>query len=141
MKGRNPRREFANSQRLEEYAEVDLGPARYVGSIQHKVRQAGHRKRGDKSPCDDLRSISLFRARLLFRKGVSRGYLSHEKVGCLPKRVWSVDCEGQIYEAILDRTTRTYHGYRLDESTDRYFDRVKKQIRRRDRQRAAANRS
>ena len=41
--------------------------------------------------------------------------------GGAPKYVWSVDAEGEVYEAKIDR--QGYHGYRLEED-DNFRDRV-----------------
>ena len=36
----------------------------------------------------------------------------------LPKYVWAVDRQGDVYESKLSRGTRDYHGYRLSEEQD-----------------------
>jgi len=63
-------------------------------------------------------------AQELLRQGVLNGMFSDFPDGQLPEYVWSVDAEGEAYEAKFDR--QGYHGYRLEEDDD-FRDRVLKE--------------
>jgi hypothetical protein len=69
-----------------------------------------------KSLCDVKRSIAQAEAQELLRQGVLMGLFSNFLEGEMPKYVWSVDAEGQAYEAKLGRDG--YHGYPLEEDDD-----------------------
>jgi len=108
-----------------EQQDVFLDAAKYVGSANHKRRPADYgfhppaSPRPHKSLCDDLRLIPAAEARRLFVDGVRRGMVSEYCTGNgLPKYVWSVDAEGEVYEAKWDRGG--YHGYRLDKDGERH---------------------
>ena len=92
----------------------------YVGSANHKLRPGDygfmptHNPRPSKSPCDDLRPILLDEAVALFERGVELGMTSAFGLERAPKYVWSVDGEGDVYEAkARPERENHYHGYRL----------------------------
>lgn len=101
-----------------------LAQARYVGSALHKVHPADYgfhpptNPRPHKSLCDDRRPISAVEAVQLFVAGVRKGMVSTACVDGFPKYVWSVDTQGEAYEAKWGRDG--YHGYRLDKEAERY---------------------
>ena len=93
---------------------------RYVGSANHKLRPGDngfvptHNPRPSKSPCDELRSLLIAEATVLFQRGIDRGMVSHFEKGAVPKYVWSVDDAGEVYEAkTKPGHEEEYHGYRL----------------------------
>ena len=96
-----------------------LTRARYVGSPQHKRYRADYESqppvspRPDKSLCDDLRSVPSREAIRLFQAGIRLRMVSKPLDNGLPKFVWSVDDDGEVYEAILGSDGPNYHGYRL----------------------------
>ena len=65
--------------------------------------------------------ISKAEAAELLRQGVLKGMFSDFVDDQLPRYLWSVDAEGEAYEAKIDR--QGYHGYRLEEDDD-FRDRV-----------------
>ncbi len=99
----------------------------YVGSPHHKKHPADYEfhppvsPRPFKSVCDGKRVISKAEAAELLRQGVLNGMFSDFVDDQLPKYVWSVDAEGEAYEAKIDK--QGYHGYRLEEDDD-FRDRV-----------------
>ncbi len=62
-----------------------------------------------------LRIILLPEARDLFRRGILRGMFSYFESDGIPKYVWSVDENDEVYEAKISPGTITYKGYRLEE--------------------------
>jgi hypothetical protein len=94
----------------------------YVGSGHHKRHPADYgfqppvSPRPWKSVCDGIRIITLGEARGLFRLGITMGLFSDFPDDGVPKYVWSVDPNGEPYEAKFDRDG--YHGYRLEEEDD-----------------------
>lgn len=115
----NPKRRIAEPGALSaQQQDSFLAKARYVGSAIHKLRPADYgfhppsNPRPHKSLCDDLRPLPAAEARRLFAAGVRKGMISTACVEGLPKYVWSVDHQGEAYEAKWDRDG--YHGYRLD---------------------------
>lgn len=92
----------------------------YVGSALHKLRPGdygfvpSHNPRPSKSPCDELRPILNDEASQLFRRGIEVGMVSTFPEGGVPKYVWAVDGDGEIYEAkTRPEQEVSYHGYRL----------------------------
>jgi len=121
----NPKRRIAEPGALSvQQQDTFLGKARYVGSAIHKLRPADYgfyppsNPRPHKSLCDDLRTIPAAEALRLFVAGVRKGMISTARVEGLPKYVWSVDDQGEAYEAKWGRDG--YHGYRLDKEGERY---------------------
>ncbi|MBV9219811.1 MAG: hypothetical protein JO366_02050, partial [Methylobacteriaceae bacterium] len=94
----------------------------YVGSALHKTKAGDYgfqppvNPRPWKSICDGLRTIPLAEARKLLRDGILKGMFSDFADGEMPKFVWSVDSQGEAYEAKIDRLG--YHGYRLEDEDD-----------------------
>lgn len=100
-----------------------LKTSRYVGSAIHKRIPSDYglhppiNPRPSKSLCDDRRSIPHAEARRLLIAGVRKGLVStHRNEEGLPKYVWAVDAQGEVYEAKTGN--EGYHGYRLDEATE-----------------------
>lgn len=94
----------------------------YVGSGNHKLRPGdygftpSHNPRPSKSPCDALRSVLIKEASELFKKGIMRGMVSRFEPESIPKYVWAVDADGEVYEAKAKTNQETeYHGYRIGE--------------------------
>ena len=64
----------------------------------------------------DVRDAAQVEA--LFVAGVRKGMVSTARVEGWPKYVWSVDDQGEAYEAKWDRDG--YHGYRLDKEGEKH---------------------
>ena len=103
---------------------------RYVGSGNHKLQPGNygfvptHNPRPSKSPCDELRSVLIAEATVLFQEGIKRGMVSPFENDGVPKYVWSVDEAGEVYEAkTKPGQEEQCHGYRLgdDERTMRRY--------------------
>lgn len=119
----NPKRRIAPPDLLSiEEKELLLRVSRYVGSALHKSKPANYgfhppiNPRPHKSLCDDKRSIPLQEAQRLFESGIRKGMVSTHREGNLPKYVWSVDEQGEAYEAKLGN--EGFHGYRLNEENE-----------------------
>lgn len=99
-----------------------LSNARYVGSALHKRNAVGYgfpaSPRLEKSLCDDIRVIRKNEAVELFQAGIDCGMVSSYLINGLPKYVWAVDRQGEVYESKLSRGTADYHGYRLSREQD-----------------------
>lgn len=82
-----------------------LARVRYGGSANHKLHPGDYgftppqNPRPSKSPCDELRSVLIEEAQNLFRRGVELGMVSSFANGGVPKYVWAVDEDGEVYEA------------------------------------------
>jgi hypothetical protein len=94
--------------------------ARYVGSANHKLSPGDYgffppaNPRPSKSLCDDCRKLLLAEAARLLNSGILKGMMSSPGLGQLPKYIWAVDANGQVYEAkTKPGQDVTYHGYRL----------------------------
>ncbi len=96
----------------------------YVGSGHHKSRPGDYgfhppvNPRPSKSVCDGLRVVLLAEAQQLFRNGIMMGMFSVSHADGPPKYVWSVDDQGEPYEAKVVPGTVTYKGYRLEEEDE-----------------------
>ncbi len=114
-----PNRRIAPAGIISDETLSNLNRARYVGSPKHKLRPADYGFQPPVSPrrsaslCDDLRPVPLREATRLFRAGIRLGMVSKPPDHGLPKLVWSVDDNGEAYEAILGSDGPNYHGYRL----------------------------
>jgi hypothetical protein len=92
---------------------------RYKGISTHKLHPGNYglvppvNPRPCKSPCDDMRSILSQEAEDLFRAGLLAGMVSSFEPGSLPKYVWALDTDGEVYEAKTKPPDMEYHGYRL----------------------------
>jgi len=102
--------------------EALLGKVRYAGSANHKLHPGdygfipSHNPRPTKSACDALRPILITEASQLFRDGILRGMVSRFEPGGMPKYVWAVDGDGEVYEAkAKPDQDAVYHGYRIGE--------------------------
>ncbi len=121
----NPKRRIENPGSWgPEQQDTLLAAARYRGSALHKKRPADYgfqppiNPRPAKSLCDDLRPVRAGEAQALFIAGVRKGMVSTARVEGWPKYVWSVDDQGEAYEAKWDRDG--YHGYRLDKEGEKH---------------------
>ena len=47
--------------------------------------------------------------------------VSVHQINGLPKYVWAVDSDGEAYEAVLSKGTTDYHGYRLEDTRDKWM--------------------
>jgi hypothetical protein len=76
--------------------------------------------------------VLLQEASELFREGIMRGMVSSIGTNGVPKYVWAVDANGEVYEAKAKPDLETcYHGYRLSEDDSRMRDYVRKEWSRR----------
>ncbi len=93
---------------------------RYGGSAYHK-RHPGDfgfipssNPRPSKSLCDGLRPVLYVEAAKLFRRGIELGMMSKLTDAGIPKYVWAVDGDNEVYEAKTKAEREVdYHGYRL----------------------------
>jgi hypothetical protein len=121
--GNNPKRRIAPADAIGLAAREELA-ARvvYVGSGHHKRRPADFgfqppiNPRAWKSVCDGRRVITKEEARHLFRTSIMNGMFSNLSQDGIPKYVWAVDADGEVYEAKIGNSG--YHGYRLEEEDD-----------------------
>lgn len=104
----------------------------YLGSGHHKRRPGDYgfeppvNPRPSKDVCDakGKRQVLLAEAQALFASGLSKGMFSKPGTNGLPKYVWAVDGNGDVYESKTRPEHETeYHGYRLgdDEVTMRRY--------------------
>ncbi len=100
--------------------EALVSRVRYVGSAQHKLHPGDYgfvppvNPRPTKSPCDLARSLLLDEARILFRRGIECGMHTQFENGSVPKYIWAVDENENVYEAKTKSGQETdYHGYRI----------------------------
>lgn len=118
--GNNPKRRIApqhsiSQQELHRIADE----VRYLGSAHHKRVPADYGFHGPPSPrphkslCDSKRVIRRDEAKRLLIDGLRLGMVSTYRMNGYPKYVWSVDQDGEPYEAKLGHEGRSYHGYRL----------------------------
>lgn len=120
--GNDPTRRIASVDLLseKERQELALG-ARYVRSAHHKTKPGDYgfqppvSPRPWKSICDGRRVIRHSEAQGLFREGIRFGMISASQQEGLPKYVWAVDSEEEVYEAKVSSGSKDYHGYRLEE--------------------------
>ena len=120
----NPKRRIADAGSFTtEQQNRLLDVAKYVGSAVHKRYPGDYgfhppiNPRPAKSLCDDLRPVLANEAQRLFVAGIRKGVVSTFLIDELPKYVWSVDDQGEVYEAKWDRDG--YHGYRLDKGNEK----------------------
>lgn len=92
----------------------------YTGSSLHKLTPGNYgfvpptNPRPTKSPCDDRRSVLKEEASALMVAGVRAGMVSAFAGEGVPKYIWAVDDDGEVYEAKTSPGQETaYHGYRL----------------------------
>jgi hypothetical protein len=119
--GNNPKRRIALADALNAQGREELANRLvYSGSGHHKRFPGNYNfippvsPRPSKSVCDGLRAILLQEAQQLFRRGVLNGFFSEFADDELPKYVWCVDEDGEVYEAKVG-ADGSYHGYRLEE--------------------------
>ena len=98
----------------------------YVGSALHKRMPGAYgfrppvNPRPSKSLCDDLRVIKKVEACQLLKDGIRKGLVSSVRSNePLPKYVWSVDHDRNVFEAKLG--SDGYHGYRLDRGQEKHM--------------------
>jgi len=94
--------------------------AEYQGYAKHKLRPGDYGLHPPQNPrpsfsvCDDRRAIRLSEAQDLLARGILLGMVSRFEPNGTPKYVWSVDAEGEVYEAKTKAERESvYHGYRL----------------------------
>jgi hypothetical protein len=92
----------------------------YGGSGNHKLHPGDYgftppvSPRPSKSVCDDRRPVLKAEAGRLFRLGILCGMVSPFALGSIPKYVWAVAPDGEVFEAKTKPGQETlYHGYRL----------------------------
>ena len=97
--------------------------ARYTGSGHHKLRPGDYgfdppvSPRPSKSVCDDLRPVLRDEATMRFGAGIDLCMIGVVGPDNLPKYVWTVDGDGEVYEAKASGSDPgAYHGYRLNEN-------------------------
>lgn len=119
----NPKRRLAPPDRLDQAAREALaGRLGYTGSALHKRHPGDYgfhppvNPRPWKSLCDGKRIIQREEAAELLRQGAIRGLFSDFADDDVPKYVWSVDLDQEVYEAKID--SAGYHGYRLEDDDD-----------------------
>lgn len=121
--GNRPDRRLARPAKIDQAA-LRLLAARvqYVGSALHKLRPGNygfvpsHNPRPSKSTCDEIRPVLMDEASQLFQRGIELGMVSEFGVGAVPKYIWAVDRDDQVYEAKTKPEREIcYHGYRLGE--------------------------
>lgn len=135
--GNNPKRRIAapdyfTKNQLDGFAEA----ARYRGSAHHKTKPADYgfhppvNPRPRKSVCDDIRIIKKAEAEQLLMSGFAHGMVSTYCKGnlSLPKFVWAVDANGEVYEAKLDGDGPNYHGYRINKHKDSYSHQTHEEV-------------
>ncbi len=94
---------------------------RYNGIAIHKLTPGDYgfvppaNPRPSKSPCDALRAVMRAEAEILFQSGVIAGMFSAPHIDGVPKYVWAVDSDNEVYEAKTRPPDTVYHGYRLGE--------------------------
>lgn len=95
----------------------------YEGSSLHKLTPGNYgfvpptNPRPTKSPCDDRRTVLKEEASALMVAGVRAGMVSAFAGEGVPKYIWAVDDDGEVYEAKTSPGQETaYHGYRLGDN-------------------------
>jgi hypothetical protein len=123
--GNNPKRRIAPITRLTKPERSELIKSiRYEGSGHHKRSPADYglervSPRPHKTLCDGVKVITLKEAKTLVEQGIIHGMFSDLFIGKHPKLIWSVDSDGEVYEARTDEMTPgIYHGYPLQEEDD-----------------------
>lgn len=120
---RDPKRRLAAANRLDQVGrEVLAAHLKYTGSAHHKKSPGNYRfhppvnPRPWKSLCDGKRIIPKEEAEALLRQGVLNGLFSDFCDDSVPKYVWGIDTDGDVYEAKID--SNGYHGYRLEDEDE-----------------------
>jgi hypothetical protein len=121
--GNDPRRRIVEPDRLSSDERRALADkAVYEGIGYHKKFPAAYGlgsatgRRPTKSICDGIRIILGDEAERLLRDGISEGMFSEPMGDGFPTYIWSVDGDGEAYEAKTHPNNRSrYHGYRLEE--------------------------
>lgn len=137
--GNNPgRRIVPEGTYTEEALQALTERIQYVGSSNHKLKPGNYgfvpptNPRASKSPCDNIRSVLIEEASELLFKGVAAGMVSAFASESVPKYVWAVDTDGEVYEAKAKSGQETsYHGYRLGEDERAMRDLIRKEWKRR----------
>lgn len=119
--GNQPDRRIAPPDATDKAAREELAKrVRYVGSANHKLHPGNYgfsppqNPRPSKTPCDALRPVLKEEAQALFLRGIELGMVSDFPADGVPKYVWSVDDDGEVYEIKTKPGRETdYHGYRV----------------------------
>jgi hypothetical protein len=119
----NPKRKLLpkghyNSDEIEHFRST----LKYIGAPFHKKYPGNYgftpptAYRPAKSICDGKRSILKEEAVKLFLAGIDKELFGNPGPDGMPKYVWAIDDDGEVYEAKTDSTG--YHGYRLEDEDD-----------------------
>jgi hypothetical protein len=97
--------------------------AEYAPHPQHKLHGADFgikpSPHPDKSLCDDLRTWRKGEADVLMKRGIELGMVSPLDSRGLPKFIWAVDRNGEVYVAkTKPEQENVYHGYRLGDDQE-----------------------
>lgn len=122
--GNDPKRRIAATDRLTVDERTELaGRVVYTGAAFHKRNPGAYRfpptgpPRPMKSLCDGIRVVPKEEAQELLESGIMKGMISEPFEQGFPKYAWSVDDQGEAYEAKTHEHNKgEYHGYRLEES-------------------------
>jgi hypothetical protein len=119
----NPKRRLAPPDRLGTLGwQILASQLVYLGSGLHKRHPGDYgfhppvNPRSWKSLCDGKRIVLKAEAAELLRQGLLNGMFSDFPDDGIPKYVWSVDFNGDVYEGKID--SHGYHGYRLEDEDD-----------------------
>lgn len=116
-----------------------LRETRYLGSGLHKKDRDRYSftepctPRLHKTMCDLKRPIDFDEARELFAQGIGRGMISKKMIDGFPVFVWSVDADGEVYEAKPNDNAKVYHGYPLGPRDGVFPELVRREWKRRSR--------
>lgn len=106
----------------------------YDGSGIHKLRPGDYgftppvSPRPSKSVCDDLRPVLKAEAGRLLRQGILCGMVSPFASASIPKYVWAVAPDGEVFEAKTKPGQESvYHGYRLGDDDSVMRDLIRRE--------------
>ncbi|QEP43551.1 hypothetical protein D5085_10725 [Ectothiorhodospiraceae bacterium BW-2] len=115
----NPTRRLIAQQDIsKEMIEVIFNHAKYISSGHHKRYPAnyGFKVTNPRLLCDIDRVIKLEEAEVLSKNGIKHGMFSTPLLNGMPKYIWSVSDNSEVYESKTDPNTPwLYHGYPLTE--------------------------
>ena len=136
----DPRRHILPEGTLPEpHRERLLRSARYRGSEDHKKSRLDYpfdepcTPKKSKTLCDLKRPIAFREARELFAAGIRREMVSKRMTDGFPVFVWSVDSDGEAYEAKPGNDPQVYHGYPLGPRDGAFPDMIRQEWKRRGR--------
>ncbi|WP_313589310.1 hypothetical protein [Aquidulcibacter sp.] len=136
---RPDRRFIDDAETSEEIRRELFARVRYAGSANHKLHPGDYgfhppqNPRPSKSTCDAVRTVLLAEASRLIESGIMRGMVSRFDAGGVPKYVWAVDENDDVYEIkSKPEQENVYHGYRLGDDDIDMRRNVLKEWKRRD---------